>query len=135
MTESIPGYDCGRPESAKSPLSIEELRQLEATVGWSDEDADVLQRHVDIFRNHAEEIGRRHTPSKKNKTEDAATPTLIPLRYLLGFLPVVTLNTRKLFVAEGVDGQELRKLEDAWAKAVQLHVTLWTRPYTKHGMW
>jgi hypothetical protein len=32
-TEQIPGYDYGRSGAARSPLSLEELRQLEATDG------------------------------------------------------------------------------------------------------
>ena len=195
MADSIPGDDFGHPNSAKSPVSIDELRQLEASVGWSDIDAAVLQQHGDIFRTHAEamvdswraviasqphlakwfvgpdgkpddaykskirkrfvqwvldvcfrphdtawldyqeEIGLRHTPAKKNKTDGAATPPLVPLRYLLGFVTIVTLSTRRFFVAHGVEGEELTKLEDAWAKAVQLHVALWTRPYTRDGLW
>ncbi len=73
----------------------------------------------------------RHTPEKKNQTDNAHTPPLVPLRYLLGFITVVTMATRNFFTERGTTGTELRKLEDAWAKAVQLHVTLWSRPYAK----
>jgi hypothetical protein len=191
----ISGYDYGRPGIAHSPLSQEELRQLEESVGWSEQDAAVLQRHGDIFRNHAEEmvdswravigaqphlvkwffgpdgkrdeeyaarvkkrfvqwvldacfrphdrawldyqeeIGQRHTPEKKNQTDGRQTPPLVPMRYLVGFIPIVTISTRKFFVDSRVAGEELRKLEDAWTRTVQLHVTLWTRPYAKDGLW
>lgn len=191
----IPGYDYGRAGVARSPLSLEELRQLEQTIGWSEEDARVLQRHGEIFQNRAEqmvdswravigaqphlakwffdpagkpdeeykarvkrrfvqwvldacfrahdqawldyqeEIGLRHTPDKKNKTDGAQTPPVVPLRYLLGFATIVTIETRKFFTDAGVAGEELQKLEAAWAKAVQLHVTLWSRPYVKAGLW
>ena len=53
---SIPGYDYGNPEAAHSPVSLEELRQIETTIGWSEEDAKALQRHGDIFREHAERM-------------------------------------------------------------------------------
>jgi Protoglobin len=191
----IPGYDYGHSGSARSPLSSEELLQLEQTIGWSDEDIRVLQSHRDLFEQHAEamvdswravigaqphlvkwffgpdgrrdeeyaarikrrfvkwvvdvcmrphdrtwldyqeEIGLRHTPQKKNQTDHRQTPPLVPLRYLLAFIPVVTLGARKFFVSAGVADEELRKLEDAWTKAVQLHVALWTRPYAKEGLW
>lgn len=191
----IPGYSYGRPSAAHSPLSLEELRQLEQTVGWTDEDARVLQRYEQFFKDHAEqmvdswravigsqphlakwffgpdgkrdeeyaakirkrfvrwvvdvcvrphdrawldyqeEIGLRHTPEKKNQTDGAQTPPVVPLRYLLGFIPVVTIGTRKFLVDHGLTGEDLRKLEAAWAKAVQLHVTLWSRPYAKEGLW
>ncbi len=192
---SIPGYDYGRPTAAHSPVSMEELRQIEMTVGWSEEDARVLQRHGEIFKQHAEhmvdawravigshphpaqwffgpdgkpdddykakvkkrfvqwvvdacyrphdqawldyqdEIGLRHTPDKKNRTDAARTPSLVPLRYLIAFVPVVTQSARKFFIEGGVKGEDLQKLEDAWSKAVQLHITLWTRPYAKEGVW
>jgi hypothetical protein len=191
----IPGYDYGHSGSACSPLSSEELLQLEQTIGWSDEDARVLERHQYVFERHAaamvdswravigaqphlvkwflgsdghrdeeyaarikprfvkwvidvcvrphdrtwldyqEEIGLRHTPQKKNQTDHRQTPPLVPLRYLLAFVPVVTLGARRFFVSAGVADEELQKLEDAWAKAVQLHVALWTRPYAKEGLW
>ena len=191
----IPGYEYGEGNVARSPLSIEELRELEQTLGWTHADADILRRHIEIFQQHAEEmvdawravigsqphlvkwffgpdgqrdseysamvkprfvqwvldaclrphdrawldyqeeIGLRHTPEKKNKTDARQTPPLVPLRYLLAFIPVVTLGARPFFIRHGVAGLELQQLEDAWSKAVQFHVTLWTHPYVKEGMW
>jgi hypothetical protein len=34
-TDSIAGYDYGWTGVGRSPVSLDELRQLEATVGWS----------------------------------------------------------------------------------------------------
>jgi hypothetical protein len=191
----ISGYDYGQPNIARSPVSLEEMRQLEATAGWSDEDGEVLRRHGQIFQDNAEqmvdswravigvqphlakwffgpngkpdedykakirkrfvqwvldacfrphdqawldyqeEIGLRHTPAKKNQTDGAHTPPVIPLRYLLAFTTIVTIGTRKFFVNRGLSCEELQKLEDAWSKTVQLHITLWSRAYTKDGLW
>ncbi len=192
---SIPGYDYGSATVPRSPVSLEELRQLEHTVGWSDEDAGVLQRHAEFFQtnaeamvdcwravigsqphlvkwffgpdgnrdeeyaakikprfvqwvvdattrphdqvwlNYQEEIGLRHTPQKKNHADQRETPPLVPLRYLLAFIPQVTLSARQFFIKAGLEGDELTHLEDVWTKAVHLHVTLWTRPYAKEGLW
>src|SRR5262245_3237170 len=44
-------------------------------------------------------------------------------------------NTRKFFADAGIRDEELRKLEDAWSKAVQLYITFWSRPYVKDGLW
>jgi len=189
----IPGYDYGR--STPSPLLLDDLREIERTVGWSDEDAEALQAHRDIFLgcaeqmvdswravitsqphlvkwffnssgerdaeyaakvktrfvqwvidvclrphdrawlDYQEEIGLRHTPQKKNQTDGRQTPPLVPLRYLLAFVPVVAIGTRKFFLQAGLGGQELEKLEQAWLKAVILHVTMWTQPYAKEGLW
>jgi hypothetical protein len=191
----IPGYAFGSSGAAHSPLSLEELRELEQTVGWTDSDAQALLRHRGIFEQHAEEmvdswrqviasqphlakwffgpdgkpdddyksrvkkrfvqwvvdvcvrphdrawldyqeeIGLRHTPAAKNRTDGRQTPPLVPLRFLIGFVPVVTIGARQFFINAGVIGQELQRLEDAWTRAVQLHVTLWTRPYTQERLW
>ena len=192
---SIPGYAYGQPESAHSPVSLDQLRQLETAAGWTDEDAEVLQTHGHIFQDRAEEmvdawraiiaaqphlaqwffgpdgkpddeykakvkkrfvqwvkdtsfrphdqtwldyqeeIALRHTPAKKNRTDEAATPAVVPLRYLIAFVATMTAATRTFFVDAGVQGMDLRRLEDAWAKALQLTIALWSRPYTKEGLW
>ena len=44
-------------------------------------------------------------------------------------------RARRFFVDAGVAGEELRRLEGAWTRTVQLHVTLRTRAYAKDGLW
>lgn len=193
-TPQIPGYDFGTRKSAESPLSDDDLRDLEQTVGWTDDDRAILLKHSALFRqqaesmvdswrsviaaqphlahwfvapdgkpdddykarvkrrfvqwvvdvalrphdrawlNYQEEIGLRHTPAKKNLTDGKQTPPLVPLRYLLGFIPVV-LPIRKFFNSSISDESELARLETAWTRAVLLHITLWTRPYAAEGLW
>jgi hypothetical protein len=53
-TPQIPGYDFGTRKSAESPLSDEDLRSLEQTVGWTDEDRDILLKHSSLFQKQAE---------------------------------------------------------------------------------
>ena len=53
---NIPGYDFGAAQSAKSPVSIEELRQLEQTVGWKDGDAQLLKKYAAHFEAQAEKM-------------------------------------------------------------------------------
>jgi hypothetical protein len=97
---------------------------------------DAISRPRDqAWIDYQEEIGLRHTPEKKNQTDGAHTPPLVPLRYVLAFVTTVTTESRRFFVEAGISGEELQKLEDAWAKTVQLHVTLWARPYLKEGLW
>jgi Protoglobin len=190
----IPGYTFGSPEAADSPVTDEELRELEQTVGWSGEDADLLLKHANLFEAHAEEmvnswraeigahpqlakwffgpdrkpderykarvkrrfvqwvvdaatrphdrawldyqeeIGLRHTPRKKNATDKSRTPSLVPLRFLLAFVPIVTPIAK--FFEQGIaDRAELAAIERAWTKAVHLHVTLWARPYAEPQLW
>jgi hypothetical protein len=42
--QSIPGYEFSSLQSAKSPLSMEELRQLEQTLGWTGDDERAAQK-------------------------------------------------------------------------------------------
>ncbi len=91
--------------------------------------------HDQAWLDYQEEIGLRHTPEKKNQTDGVQTPPVVPLRYLTAFGTVVAMSTRKFFVDAGVRDKELQKLEGAWSKAVQLHITLWSRPYVKEGLW
>jgi hypothetical protein len=96
---------------------------------------DVATRpHDRDWINYQEEIGLRHTPAKKNMTDNQNTPPLVPLRYLLGFVPVV-LPVREFFTSEITSEDELNALECAWTRAVLLHVTLWAKAYTREGMW
>jgi hypothetical protein len=190
----IPGYDFGTRKSAESPLSDDDLRNLEQTIGWTGEDRAILFKHAALFQqqaevmvdswrsviaaqphlahwfvgpdnkpdddykarvkrrfvqwvidvalrphdrawlNYQEEIGLRHTPAKKNLTDGKRTPPVVPLRYVLGFIPVV-LPIRKFFSDAISDTTELARLEAAWTRAVLLHITLWSRPYTAEGLW
>jgi len=193
-SQGIPGYDFDAFEIAESPLSAEDLMHLEQTMGWTEADSDLLQKHAALFRAHAElmvdawraiigsqahlskwfagpsgkpdddykarvkrrfvqwvidvatrphdrrwlnyqeEIGLRHTPEKKNQTDAAQTEPLVPLRYLLAFVPVVS-DVRRFLEVDIADQGERAAVERAWNKAVQLHVTLWSRPYTRNGLW
>jgi hypothetical protein len=190
----IAGYDFGSANSARSPVSAEELLQLEQTLGWTTNEAQLLRKHAPLFAAQAgkmvdswraiigtqphlakwflapngkpddeykaavkkrfvqwvkdvairphdqawldyqEEIGLRHTPDKKNRTDRRQTPPLVPLRYLLAFVPVVT-PVRHFFEGAITDRMELDAIERAWTRAVHLHVTLWTRPYSRDGLW
>jgi hypothetical protein len=191
---SIPGYDYRTAKSAISPVSENELSELEQTCGWTSADADVLAQHGKLFRakaesmvdswravigsqphlarwffkpdgtpddaykasvkrrfvqwvvdvalcphdrdwlNYQHEIGLRHTPAKKNKTDGTHTPPVVPFRFLLGFVPVV-LPIREFFAEAIKDNAELKRLEVAWTKAVLLHITLWSQPYVKEDFW
>jgi hypothetical protein len=93
-----------------------------------------LRPHDRDWLNYQHEIGLRHTPAKKNTTDGARTPPVVPFRYLLGFVPVV-LPMRRFFV-DCIQGEaELKRLEDAWTKAVLVHVTLWSRAYMAEDLW
>jgi hypothetical protein len=96
---------------------------------------DVATRpHNRAWLDYQFEIGLRHTPVKKNVTDGAHTPAVVPFRYLVGFIPVV-LPIQSFFKDVVRDAGELDVLERAWTKAVVLHVTLWFRAYVDAGLW
>ena len=47
--QPIAGYDFGTRQSAESPLSGEDLRNLEQTIGWTSADRDILLKHASLF--------------------------------------------------------------------------------------
>jgi Protoglobin len=191
----IPGYDYGAPAAARSPVRRDELRALEATVGWNDQDVAALEKAGEILRDQAEaivdswraeiakqphlakwffgpdgkpdetykaavkkrfvqwvidicsrkhdqawldyqeEIGLRHTPAKKNKTEGAHTPDVVPLRYLLALAAPTILGVKAFLHGKGHSEEELEKMHEAWTKAVRLEIALWSRPYARDDLW
>lgn len=94
----------------------------------------VTRPHDRDWLNYQEEIGLRHTPAKKNRTDGRNTPPLVPLRYLLAFIPVVS-DIREFFESEISEAAELEAVLKAWKKTVYLHVLLWARPYATEGLW
>ena len=192
---NIAGYDYGTSRAARSPVTLEELRALEASVGFTAADAAALRQahqalgpqaeamvdhwraeiarqphlvqwffgpdgvpddryraavkqrfvqwitdactkpHDHAWLDYQEEIGLRHTPAKKNRTDATQTPTVVPLRYLLGFIAPVVLSVRPFLDGHGFAAAEIEAMSRAWTKAVLLHVTLWSRAYVRHGLW
>jgi hypothetical protein len=191
----IPGYDFASARTPQSPVTIDELRKLEAAVGWTDEDAQWLrvaaktlvpkaEEMVDHWRaaiaklphlvapflkpdgkpdddyraavkrrfvqwvsdmclrphdqdwlNYQQEIGKRHTPAGKNKTDGAHTPPVVPLRYTIGFAAVVIASVRSFLLSSGRTEEELQRIQDAWMRAVLLSIALWARPYSTPDLW
>jgi hypothetical protein len=189
----IAGYDYG--QVPRSPISLDELRELEAAVGFTEEDRAGLRRAGALLRDDAEalvdgwrkligtqphlaraffgpdgkpdddykaavkprfvrwvidlmerpfdqawldyqwEIGLRHTPAKKNATDNAKAPPHVPLRFLIGFTAPVLEAMRPCLKAKGIPPQEIDALHSAWTKAVMLTLALWSGPYTRDDLW
>ena len=55
-TGDIPGYNPGAPEVAKSPISMEELKELKASCLFTDEDMIYLRLSDDVLKNQAEDM-------------------------------------------------------------------------------
>jgi len=88
-----------------------------------------------VWLDYAQEIGLRHTPKKKNTTDGAQAPSMVPLRYVLAFaLPVMT-GVRSYLQAAVTAPQEVDAMQAAWAKSVLIQITLWSRPFVHDGWW
>jgi hypothetical protein len=114
------------------PDEFYKSRARERFVRWV---VDVAVREHDRdWLNYQEEIGLRHLPARKNAADGTHTPALVPLRYLIGFIPMV-LPVEHFFVEDIQDAAELHALQRAWTASLLLHVSLWTRPYAVPGLW
>jgi hypothetical protein len=52
----IPGCSFGVAGTAQSPVSTEDLERLEQTIGWTAENARLLERYTSLFQRHAEQM-------------------------------------------------------------------------------
>jgi Protoglobin len=79
--------------------------------------------------DYQEEIALRHTPAKKNKTDNAQAVDHVPLRYLIAFIYPITATVRDFLAKRGHAAEDVERMHQAWFKAVTLTVVLWSRPY------
>jgi len=54
MMPTIPGYDYGAARAARSPVTRDELRELEATVGWTSADDDAIAMAGEVLAGQEE---------------------------------------------------------------------------------
>jgi hypothetical protein len=97
---------------------------------------DTCTRPFDqAWLDYQDEIGRRHTPEKKNQTDRAETPPVVPLRYLVAFTAVILTTSKEFLAAKGHLPEQVEGMYAAWTKAVLLTLALWSRPYAKDDWW
>lgn len=85
--------------------------------------------------DYAQEIGLRHTPKKKNATDGAHGPTVVPLRYVIGFVWPVIAGVRQYLAADSVPPADADEMQSAWAKSVLIQIVLWSRPFVHEDWW
>jgi protoglobin len=97
---------------------------------------DACERPYDqAWLDYQEEIGKRHTPARKNQTEHAQTPPVVPLRFLIAFTAITATTIRPFLEESGQSQEDLQKMQDAWTKSMLLHLALWSRPYIAECLW
>jgi hypothetical protein len=83
--------------------------------------------------DYADEIGRRHHRTSKNRIDAVDAVEHIPLRYLIAFIFPITATIKPFLAAKGHADNEIEAMQDAWRKVVILQVALWSRPYAREG--
>ena len=91
---------------------------------------DLCERPWDQdWLDYQDEIARRHTRERKNRTDGADAPDQIPLRYMVAFIYPITATVRDFLAKGDRPASEVEDMHQAWFKAVTLSVVLWSRPY------
>lgn len=97
---------------------------------------DACERpHDRAWLAYQEEVGKRQTPDKKNQTDHAQTPSVVPLRYLIAFSAIIWTTLRPFLEGGGCNTSEIQSIQDAWTKSMLLHLALWSRPYVANCVW
>jgi len=85
--------------------------------------------------DYQQEIALRHTPEKKNVTDNANSVDNIPLRYVIAFIYPVTATLRPYLAKKGHSADQVEAMYQAWFKSVTMQIALWSQPYTRDGYW
>lgn len=79
------------------------------------------------------EIGLRHAPAKKNKTDKADSVKFVNFRYIPALTIPVTTTLKPFLAQKGAKPEDVEKMHQAWVKSVLLQSILWSEPYIKNG--
>lgn len=93
-------------------------------------DANYDQKWLD----YQYEIGLRHAPNKKNKTDQVQSMEFINFRYIIALTIPVTTTLRPFLSKQGVSIEEVDHMHSAWVKSVLLQTILWSHPYIKEPL-
>lgn len=85
--------------------------------------------------NYQHEIGLRHAPTKKNKTDKANSVKLVNFRYIPALTIPVTTTLKPFLAKKGTKAEDVEKMHQAWVKSVLLQSILWSQPYIKNGQY
>ncbi len=81
--------------------------------------------------NYQQEIGLRHTYTKKNHTDHVQSVPHIGMRYMITFIYPITATVKPFLAKKGHGAEDVEKMHQAWFKSIVLQVTLWCYPYAK----
>lgn len=87
------------------------------------------RRYDEGWLAYADEVGRRHHRSGKNRTDGVEAAPHIPLRHVIALIYPITATIRPFLEKGGHDGATVDAMHEAWRKSVTLQVALWARSY------
>lgn len=91
---------------------------------------DTCERpYDDAWLAYQHEMALRHTPSAKNRTDDVASTSYVPLRYLIALIYPITATIRPFLAGGDVSSERVEAMHEAWRKSVTLQIALWSRAY------
>jgi hypothetical protein len=97
---------------------------------------DTCNRDYDqSWLDYQQEIGRRHTPEKKNRTDDVDSSPQVPLRYVIALIYPITSTVRPFLANKGHSDADVDRMHQAWTKSVTVQVALWSRAYVGDRDW
>jgi hypothetical protein len=79
------------------------------------------------------EIGLRHAPAKKNKTDKADSTKLVNFRYIPALTIPITATLKPFLEKKGATPAQVEQMHAAWVKVVLLQSILWSYPYVQPG--
>lgn len=81
----------------------------------------------------ADEIGKRHHRSGKNRTDGVDAAPHIPISQILALVIPITVTIKPFLAKTGAGAADVEAMHAAWTKSVLLQAILWSRPYVKDG--
>ena len=80
--------------------------------------------------NYQQEIARRHTSAKKNKTDGVRSTSYVPLRDIIVFVAVMNETIKPYLATKGNAATDVEKMHRAWIKSLQIQLALWSKSYS-----
>ena len=88
-----------------------------------------LREYDQEWLNYQHEIALRHTSAKKNRTDGVESTAFVPYRDIAAFTTVLIETMKPYLAAKGNSVAEVEAMHSAWAKSLQLQITLWAQVY------
>lgn len=91
---------------------------------------DTCERpYDDAWLAYQHEMALRHTPARKNRTDQVSSTAYVPLRYVIALIYPITATIQPFLAGADVPPERVEAMLEAWRKSVILQIALWSRAY------